>query len=306
MSALRRQQIVSPGGELHAQFVPEAGMVCCSLRRGERELLAPGAGIDAYAERGVTMGIPLLYPWANRLAGYTYEAAGRRVSLPRDSPLLPRDPNGLPIHGVIPGRLHWQTAADAPSSSIAASLSWDQPELLELFPFPHRLSYEATLSDEALRIAVTVHADAGPVPVSFGFHPYLALAPGARAHAEVELPVSSRLVLDDRMIPTGETVAFAPGRHALGERDWDDAFAGPEPPATVAVLAGRERTELEFEQGYRCSQLYSPRKAGFVCVEPMTAPANALVSDRAPVLASGASFRASFSVRPARAVADSC
>ena len=54
---------------IEASFVPSAGMLCSSLRRHGAELLAQNDGIGAYARHGKTMGIPLLYPWANRLAG---------------------------------------------------------------------------------------------------------------------------------------------------------------------------------------------------------------------------------------------
>ncbi len=53
---------------LEATFLPGAGMLCSSLRHRGEELLAQNRGVEAYVERGKTMGIPLLYPWANRLA----------------------------------------------------------------------------------------------------------------------------------------------------------------------------------------------------------------------------------------------
>ena len=53
--------------ELQATFVPGAAMLCSSLRHEGDELLAQRSGVHAYAEHGSTMGIPLLYPWANRL-----------------------------------------------------------------------------------------------------------------------------------------------------------------------------------------------------------------------------------------------
>ena len=91
-----------------AGFVPGAGMLCCSLRHRGEELLAQNAGVAAYAERGKTMGIPLLYPWANRLAGFEYSAAGRTVQVPHDPNRVALDGNGLPIHGVIGGRMRWE------------------------------------------------------------------------------------------------------------------------------------------------------------------------------------------------------
>src|SRR5579863_2927261 len=89
--------------ELEATFLPGAGMLCCSLRHRGEELLAQNRGVQAYVERGKTMGIPLLYPWANRLAGFDYTVAGRRATVPRDGVRVALDDRGLPIHGVIGG-----------------------------------------------------------------------------------------------------------------------------------------------------------------------------------------------------------
>src|SRR4051794_32043419 len=51
-------------GALEAAFVPDAGMVGCSLRHRGEELLGLRSGLRGYADERKTMGIPLLYPWA--------------------------------------------------------------------------------------------------------------------------------------------------------------------------------------------------------------------------------------------------
>ncbi len=51
-------------------------MICCSLRHRGEELLAQVGGLAEYEHDGHTMGIPLLYPWANRLAAFDYGPAG--------------------------------------------------------------------------------------------------------------------------------------------------------------------------------------------------------------------------------------
>ena len=53
-------------------------------------------------------GIPLLYPWANRLGGWSYDGSGRRVELDRDSPLLHGDEHCLPIHGALAAASDWR------------------------------------------------------------------------------------------------------------------------------------------------------------------------------------------------------
>src|SRR5919198_302938 len=128
----------SPVGDLEAAFVPGAGMVGISLRHRGVELLGQRDGLERYAEGHSTMGIPLLHPWANRLAGDHVSLGGSPVDLTR-SPIPPRDEHGLPIHGLLGGSPHWRVFA-ATTWALAAELDFGaHSELLELFPFPHRL-----------------------------------------------------------------------------------------------------------------------------------------------------------------------
>ncbi len=291
---------------LEATFVPEAGMLCSSLRHRGDELLAQNAGVGAYAERGKTMGIPLLYPWANRLAGFRYAVAARAVEVPHDRALVALDNNGLPIHGVIGGRLGWELAAPPgpDAHSLTARLSWTEakPELFEVFPFPHELSYEARLADGRLQIAITVHAcGAQAVPLAFGFHPYLVLPGVPRERWLIELPAMRRLELDANQIPIGPEGELRAERFELEGNRFDDGFDAVAVPARFAAEAAERRIELELLEGYPCAQVFAPPASGFICFEPMTAPTNALCSGMGlRLLASGERFRAVFSVRVAQ------
>src|SRR4051812_24944044 len=106
------ERIDSPDGGLTATFAPRANCVCSSLARDGVELLGRRNGLDAYVEKGSTMGIPLLHPWANRLDATI------------GSPLVKHDANGLPIHGVLPGALPWD--ADVAGDTLRATLDWDR------------------------------------------------------------------------------------------------------------------------------------------------------------------------------------
>ncbi len=75
-------------GDLAASFAPGLGMAGVSLRHAGEELLDRRAGLSAYAERGAVMGIPILHPWANRLAGFDYDVDGVVVRLPDGPPLV--------------------------------------------------------------------------------------------------------------------------------------------------------------------------------------------------------------------------
>jgi aldose 1-epimerase len=294
---------------LEAAFVPGAGMLCCSLRHRGHELLAHNAGVAAYAENGKTMGIPLLYPWANRLAAFDYTAAGRHVQVPHDPTRVRLDAGGLPIHGVVGGRLAWEVldagdadddARDRDPGVLVATLSWseEQPELFEVFPFRHELRYEARLGGGRLEIEVSVHASgADTVPLAFGFHPYLVPSGAAREGWRVELPAMRALELDASQIPVGPGRELAVERFELGDRVLDDGFDSVAEPARFSVEGGGRRIEVTFARGYRCAQVFAPAAGQYICFEPMTAPANALRSGEGlRLLAPGETFAASFTV----------
>lgn len=291
-------RIESPGGELAAEFVPGANLVGSSLTHRGVELLHRGRGVTAYAEHGKTMGIPLLHPWANRLAGFAYEVAGRRVTLPPPEGAYPVDPNGLPIHGALPGLLHWEVT-DRQADRLTARLDWGGGGVLgELFPFPHRLEVAAQVADDALRVQTSLRPTGdGPVPVSFGYHPYLALPEVPRREWQVTLGASERLVTDDRMIPTGERRPLARRSFTLGDESWDDGLCGLDSPPEFTVAGGRLSLAVVFEEGYRYAQVFAPPGQDLICFEPMTAPTNALVSGDDLVLAEpGGEYRAAFRI----------
>jgi aldose 1-epimerase len=297
-----QHEIVSPAGELSAVFVPGANMLCRALRHRGVDLLPPGRGVARYADEGKTMGIPLLYPWANRLSGRAYSAAGADVTLPAPEGRYTLDPNGLPRHGALPRLLGWrlaETGAARPvGDRVVAVLSWDTPELLELFPYPHELSYEAVVSDEALTVTVTVRAgEEGPVPVAFGLHPYLHLPDVPRRDWRIDLGARRRLITDELLIPTGESEPLSEQDLILGTHSFDDGLADLTEPPEFSVADGDRRLRVVFDAGFPFAQVYAPPDQDIICFEPMTAPTNALVSGRdLPVVAAGDEFRATFRV----------
>jgi len=290
--------LTSPDGGTEAEFVPEANMVCHSLRHGGAEWLEQRLGLDAYVEQGKTMGIPLLHPWANRLAHPGYAVAGKEVSLPRGDPRIRLD-GDRPIHGVMPGFLHWELVGAPEPSSVKAKLSWTSPELLEVFPFTHELEVEAIVGDGVLTIETTLYATGSdPVPVAFGYHPYLRIPGTSRSSWEMKLGAFRRLVLDDRMIPTGEREPVGQRQVNLGDSTWDDAFDGLTTHARFEAATGDASVEVEFMSGYAFAQVFAPPGTDYICFEPMTAPANALNShDGLHVIAPGEDYRTAFRIR---------
>jgi aldose 1-epimerase len=280
-------EVTLAAGELRAAFIPELAMVGCSLTHGGAEVLALREGAAAYREHGSTFGVPLLHPWANRLVR----------PLPA-SDLIPHDEHGLPIHGVLPRVLPFQVTESTARSVRAEFDTHDHPAVLEVFPHPHTLTVVAALDAEGLEIRTTLRAHGRrPCPVSFGYHPYLCLPDAPRREWSIDVPARTRIVLDERSIPTGERapVTVAPG--PLGDRTFDDGYTDLGATPRFTVSGGGRTLAVEFLEGYEYAQVYAPAGHDLIAYEPMTAPTNALASgDDLQIVRPGEAYTAAFRI----------
>lgn len=295
---MRIVTVRDPSSPVAAQLVPDAGMICISLTESGVELLGQRGGLDAYVAKGKTMGIPILYPWANRLGANMYTAEGVTVTLTPGENRVRADPNGLPIHGVLAAYPGWRVTAES-ASGLTAELDFGaDSELLASFPFPHLLAMTVSLSERALTVCTTVTATGDrAVPLCFGFHPYLRLPDVTRADWIIETPPLRHLQLDGRGLPTGETAQQPANSQPLGDKAFDDGYDQVADGAVFAVCGGGRRVEVHFEQGYPAAQIFAPTSEDVVCFEPMAAPADALRRGGYRVARPGEPEVAVFSIR---------
>jgi galactose mutarotase-like enzyme len=104
-------------------------------------------------------------------------------------------------------------------------------------------------------------------------------------------------VVDENQIPTGEgeTPAFRHG--VLEDRSLDEGYELPERPRPFTVSGGGRRLAVEFLDGYTHAQAFAPAGQDVICFEPMTAPANALIShDGLRLAPPGEPFHAAFRI----------
>jgi galactose mutarotase-like enzyme len=187
----------------------------------------------------------------------------------------------------------WEVV-DVTASSAKVRFEYARPDLLEAFPFPHELELDIGVGEGRLRVATTIRPTGDrPVPVSFGWHPYLALH--ARDEARLRLPACEHLVLDSRGLPTGGREPQPEGSRPIGDRAYDDGYALGD-DRRLALEDGHRTVAVELGDGYPFAQVYSPRDAPFACLEAMTAPTNALVTGAAKLVEPGSSFTAEFTV----------
>jgi galactose mutarotase-like enzyme len=284
----------SPSG-LEAAFTPQVDMTCCSLRLGGAELLSERFGIEAYASCGMTMGMSLMHPWADRLSSWSYTACGATVRLPV-SPRLHTDRLGLPVNGVQPRGDAWVVEGSHGTDESAwldATLPFDSdPRQLELFPFPHRLHLHTEISGLSFYISAELEATGRvPVPVCFGYRVYLRREqPGGGG--TIVLPDRRRLVTDERLLPTGASELRQMSASTLGIDEVHEVFAF-EADRRITVASDARRLTVEALDGFPLAQVSAVDGQPDVMLEALTAAPDALSRDAFPLAMPGRPYRAS-------------
>jgi galactose mutarotase-like enzyme len=298
MSEFEAVTLRDPSSPLTTKVVPLAGMVVTSLHDGENEFLGQRRGLDAYITAGKTMGIPILYPWANRLSASKYGINGAVVSLTAGTGGVRTDEHGVPIHGVLAAYPGW-LVTERSDNSLKAVLDYaGRPRLLASFPFPHVLTQQLTLADRTLTIETTVMpTTAASVPLCFGFHPYLRIPGVPRAQWRLQTPTMRHLLVDNWGIPTGAHEEWTGSTEPLKTSVYDDGFDQVPEGAVFALSGGDRRIDVTFEKGYPAAQLFAPSADDVVGIEPMAAPTDALRRGNYRFAVAGKAEKARFSVK---------
>ena len=226
----------------------DAGCVATSWQVRDQEMLTLPVALADFVKSQKTGGIPLLYPYANRLRTDHFTVAGKTVDLSRDANLK-RDANGFPMHGLLIRWPDWVMSQPAPDE-LEASIVWgDHAELFAAYPFAHSLRVRWKLGQEVnqvvnrgdgqvanssvdesktastLTVTTIIEADKGQdVPVSFGWHPYLVL--NDRANAQLQLPARRAIALAQNGLPisTDNTESWLPAGTQSAVAPLDDLF----------------------------------------------------------------------------------
>jgi galactose mutarotase-like enzyme len=243
------------------------------------------------------MGIPLLYPWANRLDGNTYDVDGGVVTLTPGAGGVRADPNGSPMHGTLAAYPGWLITEQS-ANSLTAAVDFNRPGLLASFPFPHVLTQRVTLVARVLTVETVVRPSASAaVPLCFGYHPYVTIPGVPREDWILETPTMRHLPTDDRGLPSGAAEAWPARSAPLGDTAYDDGFDQVPDGAQFVLRGGEHRITVTFETGYPAAQLFAPPGDALVAIEPMAAPTDALRRGGYRLASPGRPATARFSIK---------
>ena len=192
-------------------IVPSIGNNAYEMKvNGTNIFWSPYRSLADFKAKPVHLGNPFLAPWANRLDGDAFWANGNRYLLNAGLNNIHRDGNGLPIHGLLQYSDRWEVTALEATGDAAFLTSrlefWRYTDYLAQFPFAHDIEMTYRLAGGVLEIQLAIaNLGTDTMPLSVAFHPYFTLTDAPRDEWTARIPVRDRVVLDEKLLPTGAT-----------------------------------------------------------------------------------------------------
>lgn len=279
--------ITDPHSGSTARIAPELGFNCFEFRAivGGKpiDVLDAVPGFEAGGQKASGSGIPILFPFPNRIRAGKFQWNGIDYALPTT------DKFGNAIHGLCLDR-PWRVIEQKDDLVTGQfQLSVDAPDRLKLWPTDFVIEVDYEIVRNRLRANFRIGNPSNkPLPWGLGTHPYFKLPLGSASQVGdclIEVPSTKRWELVD-CLPTG-TLLDLDERYDLRDGAYlnvvklDDVYTavdcdGPQFDCTVMD----ERAGLQVIQTcppiFREIVVFTPPNRAAVCLEPYTCPTDAI------------------------------
>ena len=249
------------------------------------DVLSAAEGFEAGGHPASRSGIPILFPYPNRIAGGRFSWSGRDYQLTPDQ--VPFDKTGNAIHGFCMDR-PWRIVSQSESSVTAVfRTSVDAQERLALWPADAEIEIRYELSGSRLRSVITVRNPSDEsLPWGFGTHAYfrLPLSPSSSAEQSTVYAPTSRIWELNECLPSGKVLPAnvdLSRSPAFGGLKLDDVYTevsaiNEEVICRLSDPAAKLMVEERFPAVFREIVAFTPPWASAVCLEPYTCMTNAI------------------------------
>lgn len=240
---------------------------------------------ESYLNTTQLAGNPFMHPWANRLESNFIQFDDTSIDLSFSS--IYRDAHQLPLHGLLLKEMNWITEMITPTVATQTFHFNQGFANFGDFPIQHTIQIRYELTSAGVIIETAVHnLSKQKMPVSFGFHPYF-LIDGNRKDVLLRFDVEESIDTNEFLLPTTKTLplseawnGFQPLR--LDHLSFDHGFfiSKEKQPAQCSFKDASKKVTIKFEKGYHVMVFYAPNQITkpYLCIEPMVAPTNALLS----------------------------
>ncbi len=275
-----------------ASIAVDCGFNCfrfvARLSSGESvDVIAAAEGFENGSLPASHNGIPILFPFTNRIRDGRFSWDGQTYYLPPS--LVPYDNTGNAIHGFC-SDVPWRIVAQQEDSVTGEfQLSVDAPDRLPLWPTDAVIQIQYTVTGSALRTRITVrNPSSKPLPWGFGTHPYFRVPLSAKsdpAKCTVLVPVSKVWELEE-FLPTGRIVD-PPQGEALDDAPFFDSLKVDAVYTKVRLKDGvsvcqimDQEAGIQVEQksssDFRDIVVFTPPWMSAICMEPYTCVTDAI------------------------------
>jgi aldose 1-epimerase len=286
--------ILADGAGGRAEVWPSAGFNCYFwhvARNGQLLDLLYADPDFLTGGRPTRSGIPILFPFPNRIHDGRFTWSGKQYQLP-----LNDGPQRNAIHGFVVSR-PWRVVDSGKNEASAWVMgafqrSVDAPDISGLWPADYEIRVTYRLGSASLRIEAEVHnPDTVPLPFGLGYHPYFRMpfVPGIAANdCTVQMRASSLWQLAESL-PTGQKSPPDVARdlnqpRRFTELNLDDVytdldFAPRSPDGLIehgAIHCGEWTLRLFSSMAFREMVLYTPGHRQAICLEPYTCATDAV------------------------------
>jgi aldose 1-epimerase len=243
-------------GDVAAVINAAAGGRLSEVRYGKFDLLTRSGPVPWQ------WGSFVMAPYAGRVRHGVFTWNGRTHRLPINNP-----PHA--IHGLVLDR-PWEVV-DSTESSVDLHCKLD-----ERWPWRGHVTQRIALRPDGLDASVEVHATDDEWPAWCGWHPWFQRTLKHGAPVSIELDARGMLRRDPAGIATNDVLRIPPG-------PWDDCFVDVTWPINL-VWKGAMRLEIRASTDY--AVIFTQRPTA-VCVEPQTAPPDAVALDHFELVSPG-------------------
>ncbi len=276
-----------------ARILPDLGFNCFEFKTflaGQRvDVIDASPQFESGREKPSGHGIPLLFPFPNRIRGGRYSWEGEDYEIPASD--ASHDATGNAIHGFCLDRPWRVTSRGADFAVGQFELGKDAPDRLPFWPADFRIEVRYQVRGPKLRADIRlVNPSSDLLPWGFGTHPYFKLPLGAKSrptHCLVQAPASEEWELID-CLPTGRRLPISKPKD-LREGAYfdvlkmDDVLTGlPPMSGTISVDCGIMDEACGFQvtqqagPAFREIVVYTPPNRNAVCLEPYTCATDAI------------------------------
>jgi aldose 1-epimerase len=259
MDAISDAMIELSAGPLTIGLVPEIGGSLAYFRIDGVDLMRPLSPTDLAAKNVLGVAMFPMVPYANRIAGNSFEFGGKTWRFEPNNP-----PERFNVHGTG-WHLPWQAQRDA--KGILLSLEHTAADE----PYSYRATQHFSLTPESLTVELQLtNKGAVPMPFGFGLHPWfergekteLAFRAG---HFLMEGPEG---IATERLAMPPE-LDFAAGR-ALPDTWRNNDFGGWDGTAEIHFPERGIGLRIEADPVFGHLMLYADPQKPFFCVEPQS------------------------------------